>query len=235
MNRTSLIEQVPLAMATALLMAGSTAFFLLAMPIALIEGAVLASGMPAVLASAAPPLGATGRLLIVGTGATAMGGLTWIAIAQAGSLLQPCRGKARPARKSPSPRRADAHPDAPARKPIFAASDFAIPIEPKQPIAAAWTELARYEADDTLELVDVVPDDDVTSAVAEMREAEPIAGSAEQPSIAELMARLEAGAERRAAKAGLRTESVTPAPPRGDALDNAILEALDELQRMAAR
>lgn len=206
----------------ALLMGGSVAFFFFAMPIALIEQAVFASGLPTVLAAAAPPLGGTARLLIVGAAATAMAAATWIAITLAGALFQPRPRKPRPARQSP-PRRADAHPDAPARKPIFASSDFAIPEEPEPPIEAEWAEVVEYEADDTLELVDIAPDDDVTPAPAE------------QPSITRLMARLEAGAERRAAKVRRTPAPATPEPAAAGELDSAIRDALDELQRMAGR
>jgi hypothetical protein len=61
---TSLIDRIPLAPLSALLMGAAVAFFCFAMPVALLERLVLASGAPAIIAAAAPPLGATARMLV---------------------------------------------------------------------------------------------------------------------------------------------------------------------------
>lgn len=125
---------------------------LLATPVGLLETAVASSGLSEALPAAAPPLGLTARLLMAGfVGMLAAGlvaamnrdldaadderdkdgrqhrasGARHMGFAFS-KLTALARGRAMPVAEpdAPSLRRADAHPDAPPRPPIFASRDF---------------------------------------------------------------------------------------------------------------
>jgi hypothetical protein len=224
-RRTSLIERLPLALLAALLMGGAVAFFFIAMPIALIERAVIASGLPLTLAAATPPLGGTARALVAGAAAMACGGVTWIGMTWASR--HPGKGL-----KRSTPKRGELDAEPAARRPIFASSDLGSPEEPltltqegvavlpEELPAAEWVEI-EFDAGDVLELVDVLEE-----------ESAPPPPASALPSITSLMARLEAGATRRAAKATLRPQPRAPATAE---TDSALRNALSELQRLAIR
>ncbi|MET0370476.1 MAG: hypothetical protein ABW039_03765, partial [Sphingobium sp.] len=134
------------------LAAAGAALALLSTPVGLLEMIVSSAGLSEVLPAAAPPLGLKARLLLAlfvalmagaaaaamrreassgsdagiekgrsntARGASKMGfALSKLAAIARGSIRSADRGAA------PSLRRADAHPDAPARTPIFASRDF---------------------------------------------------------------------------------------------------------------
>ncbi|MCW3836116.1 hypothetical protein ACFQ1E_08690 [Sphingomonas canadensis] len=125
---------LPLApIAAALLGAGAAAAVVLT-PAPLLETAVMESGLPAVIAAAAPPLGMTARLaLAAGAGAvTAI--FAWLALFVLFGTRGLTIGRAAPAAQTaeefPAPviRRADAHPDAPPRAPLLATRDLGTPF-----------------------------------------------------------------------------------------------------------
>jgi hypothetical protein len=99
------------------------------MPGAVLNQAVDASHIAAVVAAAAPPLGATARMLLV-----LVGGGTLAAIAGLGLYLliggrTIAIGAARVVAEGvPVLRRADAHPDAPPRPPVLAHRDLGAPL-----------------------------------------------------------------------------------------------------------
>ena len=100
------------------------------MPGAMLESLVMDSGLPAVLSAAEPPLGLTARAgLAVGTGGL-VAVFTWFGL----FLLLGSRtigfGKTESDDATPVPvlRRADAHPDAPARAPLLATRDLGTPF-----------------------------------------------------------------------------------------------------------
>ncbi|KQM98278.1 hypothetical protein [Sphingomonas sp. Leaf25] len=99
-----------------------------------IEAAVMASGLPALLPAAAPPLGWTARAgLMLGFGGlvTVLLWLGLMLLAPTAVLPLPRRKpKAKPRRAEvpPSVRRADAHPDAPPRPPVRADRDLGAPF-----------------------------------------------------------------------------------------------------------
>lgn len=98
-------------------------------PAATLETAVMASGLPAVLPAAAPPLGLTARAALLFIAACGIAGLGW-ALVQIGILERlPFADSAEvDAFDPPAIRRADAHPDAPARAPVRAARDLGEPF-----------------------------------------------------------------------------------------------------------
>jgi hypothetical protein len=141
-----------LDLAVAALAGGSVAFATFAMPDGLFAQIVVASRLPDLLAAAQPPLGDTARW----TATAAAGAITFLL---AWALLRaldrvPTRrrppaeaGFAEPFAELPRVRRADAHPDAPARRPLRAGRELGEPLEGPPP------------ADDMLDLVDPVPEE----------------------------------------------------------------------------
>ena len=98
---------------------GVAALFAL-MPATMLEAGVWASGIPALVAAAGPPLGTTARAVLALGGGAMAASVTWsllYLLFGPGGLLAP-RTRADAV---PVVRRADAHPDAPPRRPMTAA------------------------------------------------------------------------------------------------------------------
>lgn len=139
-------ERLKLPLAPALAIAGGLliAVAMLVLPTALLERLVVASGFPAIIAAAQPPLGMTARIalgLILGGGFMAFACLALslilgdknVSLSGAGELL----------------RGTDIHPDAPPRPPLFAARDLGTPfLEVKAPVDGA-APMARDPLDMT--------------------------------------------------------------------------------------
>lgn len=121
-------SQVPIV---AIFTALTVALVIALLPVWRIEAAVEASGLPALLPNAAPPLGMTARVALMLAAATLIAGPLWIGL----WLLLPAKRKRRAADAEPSVRRADAHPDAPPRQPVRAARDLGKPfLDPLDPV-----------------------------------------------------------------------------------------------------
>ena len=244
----------------------SVAFVAYAMPDAFFADAVAGTGLPAILPAAAPPLGQTARLSVILAAALGTFVLIWLVLRAIGSRPSEPSVRARPAEVPADPprlRRADFHPDAPSRRPLFAGLDLGEPAE------AETSDLPRFlrpepveeaeEAQDWLELTDaemVQPEIEdiphVETYVEEAAEAEalpeeeivlvPDAVPADEgmASIAELMERLEQGLQRRQLRVTrAAAEPVIEAVPFDDSVDDPVdarlRSALDDLQKMAAR
>jgi len=119
---------VPLAPAIAAVLAALGALMFLLMPAAVLEDLVIDSGIASLITAAQPPLGITAHLTIAFLVAIVVGGISWFAL----FLLIGARVVmvGRDARDDGVPilRRADAHPDAPARRPVFAHRDLGTPF-----------------------------------------------------------------------------------------------------------
>lgn len=108
-----------------------------------LEALVGASGLADHLAAARPPLGATARsaLALASGGGVALAvwtGLTLVARRVAPLPAEP---------DAPVLRRADAHPDAPARRPLRASEDLGLPIaEEEKPVVGKPLRLSRLDA-----------------------------------------------------------------------------------------
>ncbi|PAX09717.1 hypothetical protein [Sphingomonas lenta] len=110
--------------ASGVLVAAAFAFI----PAGPLESTVELAGLPAMLPAARPPLGSTARLLLASGGGLFTGATVWAAL----YLLFGPGGpfaKAGGTDGMPQVRVADAHPDAPPRKP-FSAADFEAPPPP---------------------------------------------------------------------------------------------------------
>lgn len=261
---------------------------LLATPVGFLETLVASSGLSEVLPAAAPPLGLKARLLLAAFGGLMAAGVTWagpdqhrpakrkqqdrrrrgvagvkimgFALSKLGWLSR-SRGAGTSRGSRPALRRADAHPDAPARTPIFASRDFggldifprvtparlgeANAAEPEQPpvVRALPRMAASPECDEAI--------DAEFEEVIEPTVAPPADPAPEAPvpppaplSIAELTERLERGLARRvreprAASPVLADMPVeAPVPVRDhvdDQADQALRAALSTLRAMADR
>ncbi len=227
--------------------AAAVAFVFFAIPADLLGGLIGRTPLPSLVPAAAPPLGATARLLLM-VGAA---GLTFAALVFAlGALSQPVKPQ-RTALDVPRLRRADAHPDAPARRPILAGLDLGDPLEldgeaaPEAPLPARGEEvpefLNRVEVDDACEVDKVDTCEAETAQRPASTEVSPSLPPLGRESLAELIQRLEQGLARHGGAAfapvpaplqryepqPIATEPPAPADPLG--------EALAELERMAAR
>ena len=92
-----------------------------ALPATVLEDWVWRSGLPSLIGAAEPPLGTTARAVLALAGGALAGAVTWSALFLLfgpGGLLAP---RADSSDGVPVLRRADAHPDAPARRPLSAA------------------------------------------------------------------------------------------------------------------
>ena len=108
----------------------------LVLPSATLEDWVWRSGLPALIAAAEPPLGTTARAVLALGACALAGAVAWSAL----FLLFGTDGlfvpKAAAEAGVPVLRRADAHPDAPARKPM-SADELGAPLPPPQEDAVA--------------------------------------------------------------------------------------------------
>jgi hypothetical protein len=112
----------------AALAAVSAGFVAFAMPQPLFSGLVEASRLPDFLAAAQPPLGETARLAAVAAAALVTFAAVWALMAALGRVSARPRTEIEPEAEAPRLRRADAHPDAPARRPLLA-RDLGEPLD----------------------------------------------------------------------------------------------------------
>lgn len=110
-----------------------TAAMFALIPTDLLESMVVDSGIAAVLSAAEPPLGWTARLALVLLCGGGVGVIAWFGMflsfgTRTIVLQRPVRGGASDAVSAPVLRRADSHPDAPARRPLFANTDLGTPF-----------------------------------------------------------------------------------------------------------
>lgn len=241
--------------------AGTAAgFIIFAMPDAQFDRAVELSGLPLLLAGAQPPLGITARLAAVAGAAVGTWALVWLVLRALSKKPPEPKRRSRPLEiEVPLPRirRADAHPDAPARRPILAGIELGTPLdEAREPeVEEAVVEEAQEEEAPEEEIVldrplpsFIVAEAEGAGEAAEPEEDSEIpevhdsvapagpAGEHEGASIAHLMQRLELGL--------LRREHTTWDAPTGESrqneepsgqLDQRLRSAIDDLQRLAAR
>lgn len=119
---------VPIAPAIGIAIGIVAALGFLAMPITVLEDMAVDSGVASLFTAAQPPLGTTARLAVAMFAGLAAGGLSWFGL----SLLFGTRTML--IRRGwaddgvPVLRRADAHPDAPPRRPVFAHRDLGTPF-----------------------------------------------------------------------------------------------------------
>ncbi|MEG3088754.1 hypothetical protein [Sphingomonas sp. PB4P5] len=120
---------VPLAPLIAGVLAAFVALVVAVLPADLLGRLVLGSGIAAVVPAAEPPLGATARAALILIGGGGIGLVAWFAVfLMIGTRSIVLSGRGDAADAVPVLRRADAHPDAPPRRPLFATQDLGTPF-----------------------------------------------------------------------------------------------------------
>jgi hypothetical protein len=212
-----------------------------------IEAAVSASGLPAFLPAAAPPLGITARIgLMLGAGGIVTVLLWFALLLLTGqtmlSLAKPAvADEADEDELPPAVRRADAHPDAPPRPPVRATRDLGTPfLDVTAPVEVGEEVTLPRDLDTPMALFDpaALPVEPVAPAptvrplfraaapepvVEPEPEPEVQPAAPEPPSIADLLTRLDDGLNRRA-------DAPKAAPPA-----TGLASTLGALRQLATR
>lgn len=168
------------------------------------------------IASAALPVEANARALVAGAAALVSAALTWAAITLAGKMDR-SRHRRRPAfveEELPIHLPDEGYAEFPVPRPIFASE-----------LGAPDTPGGNVPKPGVLKLVDVITEE---QPVAHSEPIEPLA-------IAALMARLEAGVGRRAAKPVAPPSPIAPIPQAAVDDGGTLRNALDDLKKMAMR
>ena len=124
----------------------SAGFVAFAMPEPLFSALVETSGLPRFVAAAQPPLGETARLAVVAAAALLTFAAVWALMAALDRVAAGAPAAAEPEPEAPRLRRADAHPDAPARRPLLA-RDLGEPLELEELAEPAVAEPPFGEAE----------------------------------------------------------------------------------------
>lgn len=119
---------LPIAPAAGIAVGAAIALGVLAMPTTVLEGMAVDSGVAAILTAAQPPLGVTARLAAAFFAGVVGGGVIWFALTLLVGRRTIALGRRHAGDGIPVLRRADAHPDAPARRPVFARRDLGTPF-----------------------------------------------------------------------------------------------------------
>lgn len=134
---------VPLAPLIAGVAAISITLIFALLPATMLGNLVLDSGIAALVPAAEPPLGFTARAVLILIGGGGIGLVTWFtAHLLVGTRTIAVSGKGDGKAATPVLRRADAHPDAPPRRPLFANEDLGAPF---LSVRAADTEVASID------------------------------------------------------------------------------------------
>jgi len=242
---------MPIAPVVGSVVAGLVALAFLLMPIAVIEGMAVDSGVAAILTAAAPPLGLTARLAVAFFAALAAGGVTWFGLFLVFGARTMLIRRGATEDGVPILRRADAHPDAPPRRPVFANSDLGTPFlevkaepavdffgdsiveDPIAPIVVTEaqdvpadldTPIAAYRTPDDVPLPDVRPEPEafVPPVEAPLPEPEPMPAPVLTPVSAPRFAPHE-----RIETFGLATPDDEPSAPLPQATIHDLLERLE--------
>jgi hypothetical protein len=119
---------VPVAPAIAIMLAALGGLMFLLMPTAVLEDLVVDSGIASLVTAAQPPLGMTAHFAIAFLVALAVGGVSWFGLFLLIGRRIVVIGRNAREDGVPILRRADAHPDAPPRRPVFANRDLGTPF-----------------------------------------------------------------------------------------------------------
>ncbi|GGA53478.1 hypothetical protein [Sphingomonas psychrolutea] len=124
---------LPIAPLAASVIGVLTAAMFALIPTDLLESMVVDSGIASVLSAAEPPLGFTARLALVLVCGGGVGAIAWFGLflsfgARTIVVHRRQKGDGAAPVSAPVLRRADSHPDAPARRPLFANTDLGTPF-----------------------------------------------------------------------------------------------------------
>lgn len=121
---------IPVAPLAAALVGGVTALAFTLMPVGILEDFVLDSGVATIMRAAEPPLGTTARAVLIVAGGGGIALITWFTLLLVlGARAIVIQRSGEDGEEPPLVlRRADAHPDAPARRPLSATRDLGTPF-----------------------------------------------------------------------------------------------------------
>jgi len=119
---------LPLAPLAGGIVGALLALIFLVLPESLLEALVVNSGIASVLAAAEPPLGFTARAMLAMVGGGGIGAMTWFGLFLLIGGRTVAVNVGSDENDVPVLRRADAHPDAPARSPLRANRDLGTPF-----------------------------------------------------------------------------------------------------------
>jgi hypothetical protein len=131
---------LPVAPLAAAVVGVLTATVFALMPTGILESIVLDTGIAAMMPAAEPPLGLTARAVLICAGGGGIALLAWFGLLLSvgtRSIVVQRAGNPHGDHRAPVLRRADAHPDAPPRRPVFANRDLGTPfleIRARRPI-----------------------------------------------------------------------------------------------------
>lgn len=151
------------------------------MPTEMLEDLVVNSGIAAVIAAAEPPLGITARFVLIFLVGGGIGLFAWFSLflllGSRSLVIQPA-DELEGGDRAPILRRADAHPDAPARRPLSAARDLGTPfleVHAERPLHMGVQE-------DDAEVIEVAPlADPVAAEAAEAPAEQTLPADLDQP------------------------------------------------------
>jgi hypothetical protein len=247
--------------AFAALSAGFVAF---AMPEPILSGLVQASHLPDLVAAAQPPLVGAARFALVGVAALFTFAAVWALMGALGRVQAPRAAAAEPDAQAPRLRRADAHPDAPARRPLLARdlgepleldevapastkSDpfpesesrplpaFLVPQEPEpEPVAEAETEAKPAQPEPQPE-----PEPEAASApvpIAELAAQLPESAAEDDQSLSQLVNRIEFGltSRKRQALPAAELPPTSEPPAEQEKVGHRLRSAIHDLQKIAS-
>ena len=230
------IGRFPIETPAAALAAAAVALAALALPDWRFENAITASGLPAIMPAAQPPLGQAARLLVALLLAGGAVAAVWFGLR---ALDRKPVDDAFPAFRA-----ADFHPDAPRRRPILAGAEFGAPVVDLPPIETHGARrnpivdsLPSFLTPQPPEIGNFVPEPVISSEPqdADFEELEEdwdtndavmTDASTDSDDLPNLMARLETG---------LARIGSIPRPGPASAAREQLSRALEELDRASAR
>ena len=208
------LENVPFVPVAAVLFGMVAVILVLATPGWLFERGVVASGLPNIIAAAAPPLGDKAQIMASIVAAIGTAGFVWLVPTILGCLVNAARTERQSTGIENDSEHVEhpPHPNAPVRRPLFAESDLGAPFMSDEAIAHARDELVLEAiVAESPESLEQIADEAALDLVEPFEE--PVFQSpgeaftlttvvADQPSIAGLLDRLENALERRERNTG---------------------------------
>lgn len=195
-----LLDTVPFAPVAAILFGLAAGILVLATPGWLFERAVFASGLPGMVAAAAPPLGDKARIMATIIAVSGTAATLWLVLGLLGALIKPSVPQSRGHRIEPvyDEPEGEPQPITPVRRPLFADADLGAPFMSDEAIAHARDELVL----DTLAPDEALETPEPPEAAPAADAGPDLSPAAKQPPISGLLDRLEQALEQRERRTG---------------------------------